>query len=247
MAQWVEGRVRALHHWSGDLYSLQVDADVEPFQAGQFSKLGMEIDGELVARPYSLVNAPHERPLEFYFIVVRGGPLSPRLAALRPGDRLLVTPRASGFMVMSEVPPARDLWLIATGTGVGPFLSILKTDEPWRRFERIVLVHAVRTVAELTYRELIDAFSARHGARFAYVPFVSRETTDFALAGRVPAALADGRLERRAHRDITPDASQVMLCGNPEMVRDTTGALIARGLKKHRRRDPGQISVENYW
>jgi ferredoxin--NADP+ reductase len=246
MASWVEGKVAALKHWTGGLYTLQVGVEIEPFRAGQFTKIGLKLDGEIVARPYSLVNAPDERPLEFYFNVVPSGPLSPRLAALAPGDPIFVAPRASGFMVMEEIPQADHLWLVATGTGVGPFLSILKTEEPWQRFRRIVLVHAVRLARELSYADLIAGFGQLHPEQFVFVPFVSREATDFALAGRIPAAIADGRLEARAGVAIGAD-SHLMLCGNPEMVRDTMEALVARGLSKHRRREPGQITVETYW
>lgn len=246
MANWVEGRVAGVRHWHGGLYSLQVDAGIEPFQAGQFIKLGLEIDGEVVGRPYSLINAPDERPLEFYFNVVPAGPLSPRLAGLVRGEGVLLAPRASGFMVMEEVPEAPHLWLMATGTGVGPFLSILKTDTPWQRFHRVTLVHAVRFAAELSYADVISGFAQQHPEQFRFVPVVSREVADCALAGRVTAALSNGALEARVGVPIDT-GSQIMLCGNPDMVRDTTDALVARGLKKHRRRDPGQITVENYW
>ena len=247
MAQWVDGRVVQNKAWSQHLHSLRIDAAIEPFSAGQFTKLGLRIDGEIVGRPYSLVNPPDARPLDFYFIVVPGGPLSARLAALQAGDAVLVAPRAAGFLVLSEVPPARHLWLMATGTGIGPFLSILRTAEPWQRFEHVVLVHAVRTVAELSYAEEIRSIAADHPIQFAFIPFVCREPCDYALAGRVPSAIADGRLEARAGIALDAADSQVMLCGNPQMVEDTTGALAARGLKKHRRKDPGQITVENYW
>jgi ferredoxin--NADP+ reductase len=247
MAQWVDGRVVQNKAWSQRLYSLRIDAAIEPFSAGQFTKLGLRIDGEIVGRPYSLVNPPDAQPLDFYFIVVPGGPLSARLAALQTGDAVLVAPRAAGFLILAEVPPARDLWLMATGTGIGPFLSILRTAEPWQRFERVVLVHAVRTVAELSYADEIRGIAAAHPVQFVFVPFVSREPCDSALTGRVPAAIADGRLEARADIALNAANSQVMLCGNPQMVEDTTAALAERGLKKHRRKDPGQITVENYW
>jgi ferredoxin--NADP+ reductase len=245
--QWLEGRVTQNRAWGPHLHSLRVEADLGDFQAGQFTKLGLEIDGEVIGRPYSLVNSPEQRPLDFYFGVVPDGPLSGRLADLQPGDAVLVAPKPAGFLTLSELPDARDLWLIASGTGIGPFLSILRTDEPWRRFERAVLVHAVRTAAELAYRETIAEIGAAHPGRFAGVPFVSREATDFALAGRVPQAIADGRLEARAGAMLAAGDSQVMICGNPKMVDDVTAALVARGMKKHRRKEPGQISVENYW
>lgn len=248
MAQkWEEGRVTSKVAWSKSLFSLRIAAEMNPFSAGQFTKLGLEIDGEIVGRPYSLVNAPNELPLDFTFTVVPDGPLSARLAALEPGDRILVAPRAAGFLVLDEVLPAAHLWLIATGTGIGPFLSILRTPAPWTRFERVTLVHAVRHANELIYAETVRAIAAVQAERFSFVPFVSREATDYALAGRVPQAIADGRLEQQAGLRIGAETSQIMLCGNPKMVDDTTEALMARGLKRHRRRDPGHISVENYW
>lgn len=246
MSQWIEGRVVGNIAWTERLHSLQVSAEIAPFAAGQFAKLGLMVDGAEVGRPYSLVNPPHTKPFEFCFSIVPHGPLSGRLAAMREGDSLLVAPRANGFLVLAEVPPARNLWLVSTGTGIGPFLAILRTEEPWQRFERVVLVHAVRLADELVYRNVIDGIAAAHRGQFAYIPFVSREPTDFALPGRIPQAIADGRLEVRAGA-ILDLQSHVMLCGNPQMVDDTQTALIARGLRKHRRREPGHISVESYW
>jgi ferredoxin--NADP+ reductase len=233
--------------WNQNLISLRIDADIEPFQPGQFTKLGLEIDGQVVGRPYSLVNAPGEQPLEFLFGVVSGGPLSARLAALERDAGILVAPRANGFLVLSEVPDRPHLWLVASGTGIGPFLSMLRSDEAWRRFEKVVLVHAVRHHHDLTHSDMLNEVAAKRGAQFAFVPFVSREPADFALGGRIPAAIADGRLEPRAGIGISPDQSQVMLCGNPAMVEDVTAALVERGLRKHRRKEPGHICVENYW
>lgn len=245
--QWVSGEVCGKVAWTGELYSLRVNAPIEPFEAGQFIKLALEIDGQVVGRPYSLVSPPGEQPLDFYFITVEGGPLSGRLAALEAGQAVLVAPRANGFLTLAEMPDGRDLWLVSTGTGVGPFLSILRTEAPWRRFERIVLVHAVRTAAELAYGEMIRSVEAAYQARFTFVPFVSRQPTQFALTGRIPAAVADGRLEARAGIDLDASRSRVMLCGNPAMVDDAQAALQARGFRKHRRREPGHILVETYW
>lgn len=247
MANWSNGRVVENKRWSGQLFSLRVEAEIEPFKAGQFSKLGLTIDGEVVARPYSLVNAPDERPLDFYVVEVPDGPLSQRLAALQPGQEVLVAPHATGALTLDDVPEARHLWMIATGTGLGPFLSIIKTAAPWQRFERVVLVHGVRRQAELNYRDTIGAVAARHPGQFTFIPFVSRESCNHALPGRVPPAIADGRLERRAGIGFDAADSQVMLCGNPQMTDDTLNILIARGLKKNHRRDPGQVSLENYW
>jgi len=227
---------------------LQVDAEIEPFQAGQFGRLGLVIGEQLVGRPYSFVNAPDERPLEFYSIVVPGGPLSTRMASLKPGDRIWVARKGGGFFTLSEVPEeGEDLWLLSTGTALGSFLSILKTDEPWRRFSRIVLVHAVRTGVELAYTEQIQRFGSDHPKQFTMVPFVSREEHAGAMPGRITTAIREGTLEQRTGFELIPGRSQVMLCGNPEMVKDTTALLIDRGFKENRRRDPGNITTERYW
>lgn len=247
MSKWLEGRVVGQTRWTGRLCSLQVRAPFGPFAAGQFTKLALDIGGERIARPYSLVNAPDTEPLEFYYNVVPAGPLSPRLAALEAGDAVHVAPNPAGFLVLREVPEAEHLWLVSTGTGLGPFLSILRTDEPWRRFSRVTLVHATRTAADQAYRETIGGIARARGAQFGFVAFVSREPPAGALSGRVPEAIRDGRLERAAAAELSAARSQVMLCGNPAMVSDVTAVLEERGMRKHRRRAPGHITVETYW
>ena len=247
MNKWVEGTVVAQKHWAGLLYSLQLEAKLPPFKAGQFTKLALAVDGEMVGRPYSFVNAPAARPHEFYYVVLPEHPLTPRLCKLVAGDAIYLAPQPAGFLTLDEVPPGEHLWLLATGTALGPFLSILGSEAPWRRFRRVLLVHAVRRVEELAYQERIGALLAQHAGQFAFVPVVSREHSEFALSGRIPKAIEDGRLEAKAGLELDARVSRVMVCGNPEMVADTVHALERRGLKKHRRRDPGQISVENYW
>ena len=245
--RWCEGRVQALQKWTDTLFSIRVEAEVQPFAAGQFTKLGMMVGGEFVERPYSYVNAPHERPLEFYFVTVPDGPLTSRMVDLQPGDPIWVMRRPAGFLTLDEVPPSKHLWMLSTGTAIGPFLSILKTEQPWKSFEQIILVHAVRLAAELSFSDTIESLKQRYPQKLQFVPFVSREDTDFAIRARIPAALSDGRLEARVGLQINPDISQVMICGNPDMVKSTQSVLIERGLERNRRRMPGHISIENYW
>ena len=251
MTAWVESRVAGTRHWTDELYSLQVDAPGVTFTAGQFARVALPAPENakepMLGRPYSFVNPPDRAPHEFYFIVVTGGPLSPRLAALQPGESVWLGPRANGFFSIGEVPAADALWCISTGTGIGPFLSMLRTAEPWEKFERVVLVHGVRHARELTYQDAIaEVRSARSGA-FTYVPMVSRESHAGALAGRIPAAIADGRLEARASLALTAENAHAMLCGNPAMVDDVQKVLGARSMRRHRRREPGHITVETYW
>jgi ferredoxin/flavodoxin---NADP+ reductase len=239
--KWLTGTVVENRHWTETLFSLRVEAPPLAFRAGQFVRIALDIDGERVARAFSFVNPPHDPVLEFYGVIVPEGPLSPRLANLKRGDALYVAPNPAGFLVLSEVPDAETLWLISTGTGLAPFLSILRTEDPWRRFRNVVLVHAVRYARELAYQAMIRATRAR------YVTFVSRESVAGSLAGRIPAAIADGRLESAARLKLAPETSHVMLCGNPQMLKDASAALVARGMRKHRRRSSGHITVESFW
>jgi ferredoxin--NADP+ reductase len=240
--KWLPARVTGNRHWTEALFSLRVEGAPLAFEAGQFVRVALDIAGERVARPFSFVNPPGDPAHEFYGIVVPEGPLSPRLAQLRAGETLYVAGNPAGFLVLSELPDAQSLWLISTGTGIAPFLSILRTEAPWRRYRDVVLVHAVRHARELVYQELIGQMK-----QLKYVPFVSREAAPGALSGRIPAAIADGRLEAAAGVRLAAETSQVMLCGNPQMLKDTTALLLTRGMRKNRRRNPGHITVESFW
>ncbi len=247
MTQWIEGQVVDKRQWTDRLYSLRIEAPVDDFQAGQFTRVALDLDGERVGRPYSLVNAPDERPLEIYFNEVPEGPLSPRLSELERGDTIWVDDTPRGFFTLSEIPDAEQLWMLSTGTALGVFLSILKTREPWKRFPRIVLVQGVREAGELTYGDRIEAIIRAHPEQFTYLPVLSREQRSGTLHGRIPARLADGSLEEAAELRLSPAASQVMLCGNQGMITDASDHLAERGFRRNRRREPGQITTEKYW
>jgi len=247
-SKWVKGRVVQRRDWTDDLFSLQVEAPEVKFTPGQFGRLALPIDDQMIGRPYSFVNSPVEpTPHEFYIVRVDAGPLSPRLAKLVAGDDLYMAPRANGFFCLSEVPPGEILWCLSTGTALGPFLSFLRTPEPWARFRRIVFVHACRLARELSYPDVIRQIAAAHPDQFQYVPFVSREDMPEAIRGRIPDAIRDGRLEARTGLKLEAATAQCMLCGNPDMVTDTTVVLEERGLRKNKRKEPGHISVETYW
>ena len=247
MAEWIEGKIVANTHWTENLFTLQVEADINNFTAGQFTSLALDIDGERIARPYSFLSSPGQQPLEFFFYTATGGVLSNRLVELENGSPVWVKKQANGFFVLDEVPECKELWMLGTGTGVAPFLSILGTEEPWQRFEKIVLVYAVRKASDLRYQDRMAQLKANYPDRFFYQPFVSREQVTGALDGRIPAALGDGRLEEAVGLQLNPECSHFMLCGNPDMVKDVTELLKEKGFRKNRRRTPGHITTENYW
>ena len=249
MSNWITGRVTRITNQTDTLFSLHVKAPIRPFTAGQFAKLGLEIDGERIQRAYSYVNAPDNDDLEFYLVSVGDGKLSPRLAALQPGDELLITDEAAGFFVLDEVPDCDTLWMLSTGTAIGPFLSILQYGQDLERFRHIVLVHAVRYAADLSYLPLMQQLQQKIGSnKLRIVTVVSREMTEGSLHGRVPALITSGALEAASGLPLNAENSHVMLCGNPEMVKDTQNLLkTERGMRKHLRRKPGHITSEQYW
>jgi ferredoxin--NADP+ reductase len=227
--------------------TLTLDADIEPFAPGQFVNLGLYKQGELLRRSYSIASAPGA-PLEFYLTEVSEGVLTPELFRLEPGARLYVERKPQGFFTLNYVPPCSELWMIATGTGLGPFISMLRTDEPWQRAACVVLVHGVRESSHLNYDEELTRLSAERPGRFGRVRIVSRESPPpGVLRGRVTGALADGSLEGAAGVALDAARSHVMLCGNPAMIEDMIQALKQRGLRRHRLRNPGHITSEKYW
>lgn len=248
MADWCTGKIIEVKHWTDALFSLVVDAPIHPFTAGQFAKLSLQVHGEQVQRAYSYVNAPNDKKLEFYLIEVPGGRLSPALRKLTLGDEIQVTRDAAGFFILDELPPCKHIWMFATGTAIGPYLSILQQGEGLTRFEKIILVHATRYAEDLSYLPLFEQLQQQNGDRLCIQTIVSREQHPDSLHGRVPALLASGELEAAVNLSLTDDASHVMLCGNPDMVRDTQHYLkTERGMRKHLRRKPGHITSEHYW
>lgn len=246
MANWLSGKVVENRRLNDYLTALIIEVELHGYEAGQFVRIGVRDGDDVLARPYSLVNTPDEKHLEVYFNIVEEGPLSPRLFALQPGDEVLVSDRPSGFLTVSEIPDCPHLWMIATGTGIGPFLAILKSDAVWKKYEKIILCYSVSYTEELAYREVIDAIARKHGDQFCFVPIVTREKMQGALGYRVTTVMQDGSLEAFAGVEINGDNSHVMMCGSSEMITDVSAALVARGMQKHRRRVPGHFTTEKY-
>ena len=243
---WIETEVIEHKHWTDVLASIKFKGDVLPYKAGQFTKVGLHINGKLISRPYSYVSAPSDDFLEIVYVKVPDGVLTPQLHDLKKGDKLFAMEKASGFFTMDEVPDGNNLWMFATGTGLGVFISLLKTDDPWKRFKNIVLVHGVRTSDELTYKETIDALNTKNNNKLIYIPTITREKSDGAFNVRIPEGLKKNLFQERAQLDITQD-SQIMICGNPDMINDTVTLLGESGLERNRRSKPGNITLEKYW
>lgn len=241
------------------------DSDSIPFQAGQYAMLGLSSseprlegsgedpvrlpDGTLIHRPFSIASGPEERELEFLVRYVPEGELAPRLARLAIGGRLYLSDQAGGTFTIDRAPPAKHLVLIATGTGIAPFVSFvrahLRTDDE----RRWVVLHGARTSWDLGFRDELR-LAARLCPHFAYVPCITRRSDDphfEGVAGRVTALIASGELERRAHVALDPKTTDVFLCGNPAMIEDVIALLAARGYVEAGAERAGEIHTERYW
>ncbi|MBA1297842.1 ferredoxin--NADP reductase [Pseudomonas carnis] len=236
------------------LFTLRTTRDAGfRFTAGQFVRLGVtKANGSTVWRAYSIVSSPFDEHLDFFSIVVPGGEFTSELSRLKVGDTLLVERQATGFLTLNRFVDGRDLWLLGTGTGVAPFLSILQDFEVWEKFERIILVYSAREAKELAYQSLIDTLSEReylaeYAHKLTYIPIVTREQHPGTLNGRITALIENGELERAAGVELTAQDSRVLICGNPQMVDDTRQLLKQRDMQLSLSRRPGQVAVENYW
>ena len=265
--------------WTPNLFSFTVSRpDSFKFTAGQFVRLGVnpsqlnyykqlskvadaEEDEDLnetldedIFRAYSIVSSPFDEVLEFFSIVIPDGAFTSQLQHLEVGDELLLNTMPFGFLTLAryQKPLPKDLWLLATGTGLAPFLSMLQDLKTWEDYEHIVLAYSARSEEELAYIEKIESLQEDFGtlvdnpAKLIFIPIVTREPVEGALTERLPKLLLDGTLQARAGIDLDVDSTHVMLCGNPEMVEDTKETLKRLGLVMNRRGE-GNIAVENYW
>lgn len=251
--KWTAARVLSVRYWTPTLLSFRTTRDRGfRFTPGHYARLGITADdGGIVWRPYSLVSASYDDYLEFLAVRVPGGAFSTALGKLGEGDMIRVDKPSYGFLTVDQLAAGADLWLVASGTGIGPFVSILRDPAVWQRFQRLIVVHSVRESSELAYHPEItalaaDALFADGGAQLLQLPVVTRQPGATALASRIPQLLADGRLEAAA-RPLCAETSRLMICGNPDMACALRQLLSARGFATARRGVPGQMAFENYW
>lgn len=244
-------KVLSVHRWTNTLFSFTMTRPAHfKFTAGQFARIGLKVGDHLVVRAYSVVSSPFDETLEFFSIVVPEGAFTSHLQYLKVGDELYLEKIPYGFLTLAryQLPLPKDLWLLGTGTGLAPFLSMLQDFETWIKYENIYLVYSVRTEAELAYvtriQEIAETFGEGHRG-FKFIPIITRDP-HAALHDRLPVLIKNGQLEKAAGLEFNPASSHIMLCGNPQMVEDTKEALKARGLSMNRRGE-GNIAVENYW
>ena len=270
-------KVIEVTRWAPTLLSFKVTRpDGFKFTAGQFVRLGIhgkdlqyfaqnhdaklitsetqdkpiDLDG-YVFRAYSVASSPYDEFIEFFSVVIPEGEFTSKVNHIQVGDSLLLNTMPFGYLTLAryQLPLPNDLWLLATGTGLAPFLSILKTIEVWQQYQRIILVYSARTSQELAYQAEIGSIKSIYGdngAAFVFLPIVTREADYTGEKARVPNLILSGKLTQLVGQKLDKERSHVMLCGNPQMVEDTKEALKSIGLTMNRRGE-GNIAVENYW
>ena len=229
--------VLSVEHYSDALFSFKTtrSPEIRPFKAGQFTMIGMADDD--VLRAYSIASAPDEAHLEFLSIKVPGGPLTERLKDIQAGDQIEVGDRPTGTLVLDNLKPGKRLWCVATGTGLAPFLSIVRDPQTFERFEQVIVTHTVRTTQELAYRDLLSALP------ITYYPTVTREP--FQTPGRITERMDNGGLwSDLALEPWIAEEDRVMICGSPEFNKELRSRLEALGFTHGTNRAPGEFVQE---
>ena len=247
MPKWCDAKVVRKQIWTDGLFTIEIESpDVKAFEPGQFLHLALGDEQKRVNRPYS-VASPHGETIEFFIVRVDDGALTPKLWALDEGATLQVSEKAAGRFTLKHTPPAKNLWLIGTGTGLAPYIAMLRSDQVWNDFEKVVVVHGVRYAADLAYTDELNQLAESKDGRFSLIQALTREESATTLHGRIPGLLEDGSLENSAGCTMQQDNSSVLLCGNPAMLDDMEAKLGERNMKRHRSKSPGQIVLERYW
>jgi ferredoxin--NADP+ reductase len=251
MSNFNQERVVSVRHWTDRLFSFRTTRNPAfRFRSGQFIMMGLENEGKPLLRAYSLASAHYEDELEFFSIKVPDGPLTSRLQHLKEGDTVLVGRKPTGTLLLDNLRPGRNLFLLGTGTGLAPYLSIIKDPETFERFEKVIVVHGVRWANELAYGEYMtellpnDEFVGELvRERLVYHPTVTREP--FRNQGRISLALESGKLH--AELGLPPldrATDRFMMCGSPAMLADLRDILTARGFEEGNHGEPGDFVIE---
>jgi ferredoxin/flavodoxin---NADP+ reductase len=243
--------VLSVRHWNEELFSFNVTRDKAfRFANGQFTMIGLEVNGRPLLRAYSMVSANYDESLEFLSIKVQNGPLTSRLQHIKPGDQVLVGTKPTGTLVLANLLPGKNLYLLSTGTGLAPFLSIIRDPETYEQFEKVILVHGCRQISDLAYRDRLTKELAEDEflgemvqEKLVYYPTVTREP--FENRGRVTDLITSERLFRDVGTAPLDRASdRVMLCGSPAMLADLRGLLQERGYVEGNHGEPGDFVIE---
>jgi ferredoxin/flavodoxin---NADP+ reductase len=244
-------QVLSVHHWSDSVFSFTTTRHPGfRFRNGHFVMMGLEVEGRPLLRAFSVASANYEEHLEFFSIKIRDGALTSRLQHVTPGDQVLVSRKPTGTLVLDHLQPGRRLYLLATGTGLAPFMSILRDPETYERFEQVVVAHGVRRVADLAYRDALEHDLRQHelvgeqvARQLRYYPTVTREL--FRNQGRITELLGSGKLtDDLGLPPLCAEHDRVMLCGGPEMLKDLGALLQSRGLQEGGSEERGQYVIE---
>ena len=243
--------VTDIHHWSDRLFTIKTTRDSSMrFRNGEFAMLGIEVEGKPLMRAYSMASSCYEEHFEFYSIKVQDGPLTSRLQHIQVGDEVLISKKPTGTLLYDHLRPGKHLYLLSTGTGLAPFLSIIKDPEVYEAFDQVVLVHGCRYINELTYQKLIteelknnEFFGHLVSSKLIYYPAVTREP--FRNYGRITTLLENGKLlEDIGLPPLNVDDDRFMLCGSPAMLKSISEILDNKGFRETNRKEYCEYVIE---
>ena len=251
MSAFNEETVLTVHHWTDRLFSFTTTRDPSlRFANGHFTMIGLMVEGKRLLRAYSVVSANYEEHLEFLSIKVPDGPLTSRLQHIQVGDKIIVGKKPTGTLVIDYLNPGKRLYMMSSGTGLAPFMSIIRDPDTYEKFEQVILVHGVREVAELAYHDYITQELPQHeflgemvSKQLKYYPTVTREA--FRNTGRTTDLIESGKLfTDLGVPAINPAEDRVMICGSPGLLKDLKGMLEVRGFKEGNTSTPGDFVIE---
>lgn len=249
MTTWVSGKIIQIIHYPDQLFSIKINAEIDKFIAGQYAKIGIKINNKIIHRAYSYVNPPNNSNLEFYITKTIPGKLTTLLYNLKLNDTLMISKESYGRFILNEIPDQRsDLWMIASGTGIGPYLSMLESyDNKLKKLLNIILIHAVRRKKNLNYLLKMSELQKLYKGKLIIQTILSQERSPQSLSGRIPILIKNNLLEKTIGVYLHKN-SHVMLCGNPQMIIDTKDILNKKyGMKFHSKNNTGHITQERYW
>ncbi|QJC30808.1 FAD-binding oxidoreductase [Enterobacteriaceae endosymbiont of Macroplea appendiculata] len=251
MTDWITGKIKKIKYWPKNLFSIIIHANINMFLPGQFTKLSLKINNMQVQRAYSYINAPENKNHEFYIKNIICGKLTSYLKSLKYDDNIMIAKQAFGTFTIKNINPCQNLWMISTGTGIGPYLSILQDGQCFKKFKKIILVYSIPNMEYFSYYHLVRSLYKKYHKQLIVQIILTQQhhvNNENFLYGRIPQLISNKILEHKINIKIHKDSTHIMLCGNPNMIKETKSILQHDyNLKKNYIDLQGHITTEQYW
>ncbi|QJC33674.1 ferredoxin--NADP(+) reductase [Enterobacteriaceae endosymbiont of Donacia provostii] len=250
MTEWSIGKIKNIKYWTNNFFSIILKAKINNFFAGQFTKLALNINNKKIQRAYSYINPPKNQNYEFYISNIHKGNLTPYLYKLKINDEIMIAKNSLGNFTINNIQSCQNLWMLSTGTGIGPYLSILQDDICFQKFKKIILIHSIRYIENFNYLNLVQKIKRKYNDQFIIQIILTRKINinNSILYGYIPDLIKSGKIEHNIGIKIDTNNSHIMLCGNPNMIKQTRIFLEKyKNFSKNLINKKGNITYEQYW